>query len=281
MSRFEKLDRRSLLKIVLGFCTLAAVAVGGLAWWLGYFTDPPAEATLEASVEAVTSADNTVDTADDETGSDDTAVDETGADTTIVDATDGDDQAVVDVEETEALDGISGIWNVQPNEEATFVGYRINEVLNTIGGFEVVARTGEVAGTLEVDGTVISAVDLTVQMDTLTTDNSRRDASMREQALESEDFPLSTFVLTTAIDVGSIPAAGETIAVTATGDFTLHGVTQAIDFPLEAQIVNDLIVVVGQLQISLSDYDISAPQAPIVASVEEVALLELSVVFSR
>ena len=69
--------------------------------------------------------------------------------------------------------------------------------------------------------------------------------------------------------------------MTATGDLTVHGVTQPVAIPLEAQIVNDVIVVVGQLPIALSDYDIAAPSAPIVASVEDSALLEISVALTR
>lgn len=234
-------------KAIVGALAGLFVVLGGLAWWLGYFTDPPEEATIEAAAEAVSA--------------------------------EGD--AVATVTDGAAAEGIAGLWAVEPNEEVTFVGYRINEVLTTIGDFEVVGRTPDVTGTMEADGTVITDVSLTARMDTLTTDNDRRDSAMRSQALETSEFPEATFALTSPIELGSIPAEGETISVTATGDLTIHGVTNSVDFPLDAQIVADSVVVVGQLEVQLAEFDINPPSSPIVASVEDVAILELSVAFGR
>ena len=55
--------------------------------------------------------------------------------------------------------------------------------------------------------------------------------------------------------------------VEATGDLTIHGVTTPVTLPLEAQLVDDTIVVVGSLDIALSTYGVEAPSAPIVVSV--------------
>lgn len=246
-------------QLIIGAILGGVVVVLGAAWWLGFFSDTPEEATIEAAAEAVS-------TSEPETATEEAA-----------EADDADAPASTDASDA----GITGEWTVQPNEDATFVGYRINEVLTTIGDFEVVGRTSDVSGTLVADGTTITDVTVVAQMTTLTTDNSNRDNAMRGQALETEQFPEATFVLGTPIELGEIPDDGVTIEATATGDLTIHGVTQTVDFPLEAQIVGDAIVVVGQLRIQLADFDIEAPSAPIVASVEDNALLELSVVLAR
>ena len=240
MSRTQKILAAAVVGLVL--------VIGGAAWWLGYFTETPEAATVEAAAQAVQ----------------DGAADESG-----------------DVAPAGDLDEIDGTWTVTPNADATFIGYRINEVLNTIGDFEVVGRTSDVTGTLTADGTTITAVDVTADMTTLTTDNSARDSSMRSQALETADFPTATFVLAEPIDLGSIPAEGETVSVSAVGDLTIHGVTKRVEFPLDAQVQSGSIVAAGQLQMELADYDINAPSAPIVASVEDTAVLELSLVFDR
>lgn len=242
------------------------MVIGAFAWWLGYFSDTPDEVSIEAAAAAVSE-----DTPD--------ASETTEATVETEPAAEG-DTATEGEPVVETDDRITGTWSVQLNEDVTFVGYRINEVLNTIGDFEVVGRTPDVTGTMVAEGTSITAVSLVAQMDTVTTDNGQRDRSMRSQALETSEFPQATFELTSPIELGAIPAEGETISVTATGDLMIHGVTQTVDFPLDAQIVGDLIVVVGQLQIQLADFDIAAPSAPIVASVEDTALLELSVAFA-
>jgi len=238
--------------IIVGAVAALVVVLAGVAWSLGYFSDAPEEATISAAAEAV---------------SDDGAAD--------------DDASAGPAADGQPVDDISGTWTVQANEEVTFVGYRINEVLSSVGDFTVVGRTPEVTGTMEADGTSVTAVDLVAQMDTLSTDRSGRDRAMRSQALETSEFPEATFMLTSPIDVGEVPAEGETISVTATGDLTIHGVTQSVDFPLDAQLVGDIIVVVGQLEVLLADFGINAPSAPAVVSVEEMAILELSVAFGR
>lgn len=248
--------------VVIGGTIGFVAVVLGLVWWLGFFSDSPEAVTLEAAVEAV-SADTTIADSDEAT---------TTREATIAEPT---------IDEVEDPAGIDGAWTVQTNADATFVGYRINEVLNTIGEFEVVGRTTDVAGTIVAEGTTITEVSVVAQMATLTTDNSNRDRAMRNQALETSQFPEATFVLATPIELDSIPAEAETIQVTATGELTIHGVAQTVDFPLEAQLVGDSIVVVGQLPMLLADYDIAAPSAPIVASVEDNAVLELSLVLTK
>lgn len=244
------------MRVIVGSGVCVLVLVLGGAWWLGFFADSPDEVDIEAAVEAAIGSDGD------------------GAETGQSDLTEDSGAA-------QAVDGISGTWTVQPDESVTFVGYRINEVLTTIGDFEVVGRTPDVSGTMEADGTSITAVSLVAEMGTLTTDNGQRDRAMRTQALETTEFPQATFLLTSPIELGAIPAAGETISVVATGDLTIHGVTQSVDFPLDAQLAGDLIVVVGQLDVLLADYGIAAPSAPVVASVEDTAVLELSVAFAQ
>ncbi|MEZ5376599.1 MAG: YceI family protein [Acidimicrobiales bacterium] len=234
-----------------GTIVAGAIVVLGLAWWLGYFEEPPAEASLEDAVASVQSDDDT----------------ET---TTVGESAD-----------TESDSTFAGVWIVDGTSDITFAGYRINEVLTTIGDFEVVGRTSEVEGEVVIDGLTITSAEFEVDMQSVTTDNDRRDASMREQSLETDQFPTSQFVLTEPIEIGDPPASGSSISVTAVGDLTIHGVTQSVSFPLEAQPVGDTIVVVGQLDILLTDYGIDPPQAPIVAGVDDQAVLELSVALTQ
>ncbi len=226
---------------------LALVIILGLAaWWLGYLSEPAEEANVEDLAVAV------------QEQSDATGI---AAETPV--------------------DSLDGTWTITPVEGQTFIGYRINEVLNTIGDFTVVGRTTDVTGTLEGSGTTITAVNVVGDMTTITTDSSGRDNAMRSQALETGDFPEASFVLVDPIDLGSIPAEGTKVSAIAVGDLTIHGVTQRVDFPLDAQLQSGSIVAAGQLEVALSDFDITPPSARIVASVEDTAILELSLVFSR
>ena len=119
-----------------------------------------------------------------------------------------------------------------------------------------------------IDGTTVTAVTIEADMTAITTNESRRDDKV-QSALETGEFPTATFVLTEPIELGDAAASGETVSVTATGELTIHGVTTPVTIPLEAQLVDDNIVVVGSLDIVFADYGVSVPSAPVVVSAED------------
>jgi hypothetical protein len=51
--------------------------------------------------------------------------------------------------------------------------------------------------------------------------------------------------------------------------------------PIEAQLVDDNIVVVGSLDIVFADYGVSVPSAPIVVSAEDHGVVEFQLFFTQ
>lgn len=191
-----------------------------------------------------------------------------------------------------AAAGIDGVWSVDTSIGAfteacltevcssTFAGFRIDEELVGVGGVTVVGRTPGVQGQIAIEGTTVTAGEFVVDMTGLVTDSNARNAAIRSQAIETDAFPTSTFVLTEVLDFGSVDA-GQTVTVDATGNLTVHGVTQNVTIPLTASLESGVIVVTGQIELALADYGISAPSAPIVASVEDTTVLELQVFLTQ
>jgi polyisoprenoid-binding protein YceI len=176
--------------------------------------------------------------------------------------------------------GVDGTWSIDASA-GSFVGYRVQETLAGIGGNIAVGRTTEVTGSLAISGTTVSSVEITAVLTGLTSDDDRRDGQLRQRGLETSQFPTATFKLTQPIDLGSIPAAGETIDVTATGELTLHGVTKTVELPLQARLTGGAIEVVGSIEIQFADYDIIAPTSFIALSVEDHGTMELDLTFTR
>ncbi|MDA1010885.1 MAG: YceI family protein [Chloroflexi bacterium] len=105
---------------------------------------------------------------------------------------------------TPTTDGdLAGTWTVDPG--ASFVGYRIDEVLSGIGSATAVGRTSAVEGALTFDGAVIADVEVTADLTQLESDDSRRDGQLRRQALETNQYPTSTFVLVEPIAIDGDP----------------------------------------------------------------------------
>ena len=192
------------------------------------------------------------------------------------------------VQDTEAAStGVSGTWSVDTSigefnyedSTGTFVGFRVDEQLSGIGSTTAVGRTPEVSGTLEIDGTTVTSVTIDADMTAITTNESRRNDKV-QSALGTAEFPTATFVLTEPIELGAA-ADGEPVSTTATGELTIHGVTTTVTIPIEAQLVDDNIVVVGSLDIVFADYGVSVPSAPIVVSAEDHGVVEFQLFFAQ
>jgi polyisoprenoid-binding protein YceI len=123
-------------------------------------------------------------------------------------------------------------------------------------------------------------VTIEADMTAITTNESRRDDNVQD-ALETGEYPTATFTLTTPIELDESALTGESVVVDAVGELTIHGVTQTVTIPLEAQLVDDTIVVVGSLDIVFADFGVEVPSAPIVVSVDDHGPLELQLFVTR
>ncbi len=176
--------------------------------------------------------------------------------------------------------GLEGAWRLVEGGDS-FVGYRVREELVGIGAKTAVGRSGVVTGTLEFDGSAITAASFEADLTRLESDDSRRDRALRGRGIETAVFPTATFVLSAPIAVGDAPGEGVAVAATAVGELTLHGVTRTVEIALEGQLSDGLVVVVGSTEIEFSDYDIVPPSAPIVLSIEDRGVMEFQLIFER
>jgi polyisoprenoid-binding protein YceI len=244
--------RRPWRWIALGGVVLLAAAVAAVVWFFN--GDAPDQADLGETAAAVT-------------------VSPTTAGEAPVASADG-------IEGTWIVDTSVGEFSVTENTTATFVGFRIEEELANIGSATAVGRTPGVSGSMVIEGTVLTSADYTVDLTAIVSDESRRDRRIQE-ALGTDANPEATFVLTEPIDFGEAAADGETVTVTATGELTINGVTNQVEIPLEAQLVDGMILVVGSTDIVLADYGVAVPTAPMVLSVEDHGILEVQLWLSR
>ncbi len=227
---------------------LLAAAGGGIWWFL--HDDAPAAVNIESATQVVAD------------GSGSASAD-----------------AVADVSGSWAVDTSIGTFSYE-DSTGTFVGFRIEEELAGIGSTTAVGRTPDVTGTITIDGTTVTAASIEADMSAITTNESRRDDEVQE-ALETSSYPTATFVLTEPIDLGSAATSGKATTVTAIGDLTVHGVTTRVSIPLQVQLVDDTVVVVGSLDVTFSDYGVSVPTAPIVISAADHGVIELQLFFTK
>ena len=265
------------VRIAIAAVAVAVVAAG--AWYFLIRDDAPAPVSLETAVESV-SDETATPTAAPATPEPTPAATAEAASTPAPTATAAATPTATPEPEPAAAwpDDPTGEWVVSAAGE-TFVGYRVNEELINVGAFTAVGRTSAVTGALAFDGAAITRVEIEADVTRLQSNDSRRDQALETRGLETATYPTASFVLTQPIALDAVPAEGDAIAVDAVGELTIHGVTREVTIPLEGQRAGGYVVVVGSIEIVFADYEMTAPTAFVVVSIEDRGIMEFQLVF--
>ena len=172
--------------------------------------------------------------------------------------------------------GVTGTWLA--TSEST-VGYRVKEVLGGVDT-EGVGRTNQVNGSLTIQETTLLSTVFEIDIASIKSDSSKRDSQFTGNIMDAATYPTATFRLLTPIDLGSVPADGQSITVTAQGELTMHGVTQLVSFDVTAKIANGIIGVLGSINITFADYGIANPSNAFVTT-GDTGLLEFVLAFQK
>jgi polyisoprenoid-binding protein YceI len=182
---------------------------------------------------------------------------------------------------------LDGTWNVNTSLgsmsdfTASWAGYRVQEQLVGVGAHTAVGRTPGVTGSMTLTGAVVDNVQITVDLTALSSGDSNRDNQLRRQAINTDQFPTAMFKTIQPIDLGTLPAEGQTVSVTAKGAFTLHGVTKTVDIALRVLRQGGVIAVTGTLPVVFADYGFQGPNSFSVLSVDDHGIMELNLLFTH
>ena len=253
---------------------IAAVIALPILWFGGIFVyakvlnkaDPTAESQFEDLAAAAATATTAAST--------DTAAKAT--DTTVDPPAGGADPATTAA--PAAANPLEGDWSVDGTSEI-YVGYRVEEVLSGVNT-TATGRSNQVTGSAVVNGLTVESATFTVDVASITSDQSRRDDQFRGRIMETATFPTATFTLTQPITLAAVPAEGEVIATPVVGNLELHGVTREVSFDLQAFVSGGKITATGAIPVLFSDYAIQDPSLGPV-STEDNGLLEFLLVMAK
>jgi polyisoprenoid-binding protein YceI len=139
----------------------------------------------------------------------------------------------------------------------------------------IVGKTSLVRGYVTVDPADISGSargKIEVDLASLQTGIGMRDRHMREQYLETDEYPKTTFEITRVIEAGSnVLDDQKPVEMLLEGNFTVHGVTRLIEVPVTAKLIEeseqtknrhpgDLLHIQASFEVLLSDHKINRPQ---------------------
>jgi polyisoprenoid-binding protein YceI len=114
-------------------------------------------------------------------------------------------------------------------------------------------------------------------MDTIHSDKSQRDAQFDGRIMNVSQYPTGTFTLTAPITL----KGDSEESYTAHGNLTLHGATKAITFPLQAELKNGQIEVLGDIPVLFSDYNIANPSFAGFVTTQNHGILEFLLIFKQ
>ena len=250
---------------------VVAVIALGVGAYLAYDNVLRGDAAAPLALPSAAVATDTADGTADPTTADATAPASTanGASSAPVTGSDGD---------------IAGTWTLVEGSEA---GYRVREQLaNLPAESDAVGRTSDVSGSITLvaagDAAQLTEGSITVDTTTIASDKGQRDNRLRNEGLQTDQFPTATFTITAPVDIPAAALAGTSTDLTLTGDLTLHGVTTSVQIPAQAQLVDGQIQVAGSLPITLADYQITPPNVGgFIVSIADTGTLEFLAVLAK
>jgi polyisoprenoid-binding protein YceI len=161
-------------------------------------------------------------------------------------------------------------------EEST-ARYRVEEELATIGATEAVGETKAIIGQILFDeaGQPLACSRFDVDLRTLRSDDPRRDNYLYGNTLETEQYPLATFVLTAVEGLDGPLVDGETAEFLLIGDLSIHGVTRAVAWEAGVTREGETLTGAAAMTFEMADFAIEQPRAQIVVSVDGTVRLEV------
>ena len=172
---------------------------------------------------------------------------------------------------------LAGSWRVG---SGSVVGYRVKEIL--LGQDNIaVGRTRSVAGHMTIAGGALTQAAFTVQMATIRSDQTQRDAQFDGRIMAVSAYPTGTFSLTRPIRLGPLPAIGTVRAYSATGDLTLHGHTRKVAFTVSAKRTAGSITISGSIPVKFADWSIPNPSFGSFVTTQNRGSLEFLLTFAR
>ncbi len=167
--------------------------------------------------------------------------------------------------------------------EESAARYRAQEELASVGATEAVGETKAIIGQILFDtsGLPMACSRFDVDLRTLQSDSARRDNYLYGNTLETEQFPLATFVLTEVRGLEGPLVDGEETAFTLVGNLTVHGVTRIVAWEATATRDGDSLQGSAATVFEMPDFAIEPPVVGPVVSLDETVRLEVDLSAER
>ncbi|MBI3967252.1 MAG: YceI family protein [Chloroflexi bacterium] len=143
---------------------------------------------------------------------------------------------------------------------------------------DAVGTTKSVTGgiTVQPDGTIVSDTSkITVDLQSLQTDNGMRDNYVKRNTLQTDKYPNAEFLPRSTEGLPNpLPTSGE-VKFQLHGDLTVHGVTKPVTWDVTAQVAGKDLRGKATTAVKFGGFDLAQPRVARVRSIQDNIRLEL------
>jgi len=163
--------------------------------------------------------------------------------------------------------------------EESQASYSVEEELAGKGDVTAVGTTKSIIGeiVLDADGNPLAGSRIDIDMRTLQTDETRRDNYLRTNSLESDTYPLATFILTGIENWEGSLADGDSVTFDMVGNLTVHGVTREVSWESTATLADEVLTGTATVEVEMGDFDIETPSVGFLLGIDETVKLDLAI----
>lgn len=143
---------------------------------------------------------------------------------------------------------------------------------------DAIGKTNAITGsiTLNSDGTIDSSSKFTVDVSTLKSDEAMRDGYVARGILQSNKYPLVTFVPTKVDGFPAVLPTSGNLAFTLTGNLTIRDVTRPVTWQVNGTANNNEATGQAVTTFKFEDFNLPQPRVPVVLSVQDQITLTVS-----
>jgi len=158
--------------------------------------------------------------------------------------------------------------------------YLAEEEIAGQGANTAVGRTNAIIGQIGLDANnaPLTCSRFDVDLRTLVSDDSRRDNKLYDETLETGEYPLGTFILTSVDGLDGGLVDGQEASVMLLGNLTLHGVTKQVAWSATVTMSEGTITGSAETKFNIADFDMAEPTSPLVLSIDDTITLQVDLV---
>ena len=163
--------------------------------------------------------------------------------------------------------------------------YRVREQLANVSlPSDAIGKTSQISGSVLVkpDGSIDSSNSkITVDLSSLQSDRGGRDNFLRQNVLQTNQYPKAVFIPMTVSGLPSpLPQSGQ-VKFQLTGNLTIRDVTKPVTWDVTGSVQGNQATGTATTTFKFEDFNLTQPKVPIVLSVVDHITLEVDITLQR